>query len=203
MAKEGTGQTTGLFTRFREDFGKTGYAAKSAAAKAWFFDKANELRGKINRKRLLRDELATPKTKPRLGCMYMYAYDPKTKETLPYYDRFPLIILVQPAPGGFHGLNLHYLEPTVRALFLDKLFATMGGSKLTENTRLKIRYSLLSSAKRFELFAPCFKHYLLDHVVSRIVEVNPLDWATALYLPSENFAKASKQRVWKDSFTNS
>ena len=29
--------------------------------------------------------------------------------------------MIEPAPGGFYGLNLHYLAPGVRARFLDEL----------------------------------------------------------------------------------
>ena len=28
------------------------------------------------------------------GNLYMYVYDPKTKEELPYYDRFPLVFQI-------------------------------------------------------------------------------------------------------------
>ena len=48
--------------------------------------------------------------RPSAGRMSMFFYDPKFKKELPYYDRFPLTILVEPAPGGFYGLNLNYLR---------------------------------------------------------------------------------------------
>ena len=53
--------------------------------------------------------------------MYFFNYDPKHKETLPYYDRYPLVICVKLLPDGFHGLNLHYLPPMQRAGLLTKL----------------------------------------------------------------------------------
>ena len=55
------------------------------------------------------------------GDMVMYTYNPKLKDVLPYYDAFPLTIVVGPAKDGFYGINLHYLPPKVRAIFLDKL----------------------------------------------------------------------------------
>ena len=36
-----------------------------------------------------------------VGSMQMFFYDPKTKDTLPYYDRFPLVVVVGPAEKGF------------------------------------------------------------------------------------------------------
>ena len=53
--------------------------------------------------------------------MNMFFYDPKHKDTLPYYDRFPLSVIIGPAKGGFYGLNLHYLPPVLRAKMLDAL----------------------------------------------------------------------------------
>ena len=36
-----------------------------------------------------------------VGSMQMFFYDPKTKDTLPYYDKFPLAIIVGPAKVVF------------------------------------------------------------------------------------------------------
>lgn len=49
----------------------------------------------------MRDEQVNLKNRVGSGQMYMFYYDPKHKKTLPYYDRFPLIIMVGPAEGGF------------------------------------------------------------------------------------------------------
>ena len=46
-----------------------------------------------------------------IGKMFFYGYNPKTKNTLPYYDIFPLVIMVRGLDNGWHGLNLH-LIPT-------------------------------------------------------------------------------------------
>ena len=47
--------------------------------------------------------------------MYNFSYDPNKKQ-LPYYDRFPLCIPVQPYTDGF-GMNLHYIAPNIKAQF--------------------------------------------------------------------------------------
>jgi hypothetical protein len=41
--------------------------------------------------------------------------------------------------------------------------------------------------------------YLNEHVRSRFLEISSSDWDMALFLPLENFEKASKSQVWKDS----
>jgi len=55
------------------------------------------------------------------GHLYMYIYDPKLKETLPYYDRFPLVFPYRKTQDGFIGLNMHYLPYNLRIGLLDSL----------------------------------------------------------------------------------
>ena len=129
----------------------------------------------------------------------MYFYDPKHKKTLPYYDRFPLIFMVEKAKGGFYGINLHYLPHSIRAIFFDKLtdFATNNRYNLT--TRLRLSYNLLKSSASLKAFQPCFKHYLSEHVRSKIIEVPASEWEAVLFIPTENFKKKSVSTVWSDS----
>ena len=189
-----------LFNTLRTELTAKGYESRSREAKTWFAERVKELNGRISRKTLLNDDALKVRSKPIWGHMFMFVYDPKTKDTLPYYDRFPLVIALQPAEGGFLGLNLHYLRPDVRAVFLDKLMSTMSGSdQLTERSRLRVRYELLASVRRFRQFSPCLKHYLSGHVKSRIAQVYAPDWETAIFLPIEQFAKANKTKVWKES----
>jgi hypothetical protein len=188
-----------LFDTLRKESTATGFAARSKEARDWFMEKARELNGQINRKKLLNDPAVKNKPNPQWGFMYMFVYDALHKDTLPYYDRFPLIILLKPAQGGFLGMNLHYLEPRVRAIFLDKLLATLKDDELTERTRLRLRYQLLASAQRFRYFRPCLKHYLWDQIGSRIAQVHAPDWETAIFLPTEHFKGATKQKVWRES----
>ena len=70
----------------------------------------------------------------------------------------------------------------VRARFLDKLMATAPKS-INEKTRLRLRYELLASTRRFKEFQPCFKHYLNSHVRSRMVRVPMTEWEIAIFLP--------------------
>src|SRR5882672_6183900 len=48
------------------------------------------------------------------GQLVMYSYDPKWKDVLPYYDRYPVVIPIELKPDRMLGLNLHYLPPRVR-----------------------------------------------------------------------------------------
>ena len=55
----------------------------------------------------------------RRGSLFAYWYDPKWAKKLPYYDEFPMMMMVEKAKGGFIGLNFHYLPPMLRPRLLD------------------------------------------------------------------------------------
>ena len=154
---------------------------------------------KVNRSNLLKDGQLDVVKKPLPGRMYMFRYDAKHKDTLPYFDRFPLIFMVGPAKGGFYGLNLHYLPPRIRAIFFDKILELATSKKLNEKTKLRMTYDILSAASKFEAFAPCFKHYLTAQMKSPPTFVPADEWETVLFLPSAQWQGAKESTVWKQT----
>jgi hypothetical protein len=142
------------------------------------------------------DRLVTALT---VGRMYLFMYDPKFKEDLPYYDRFPLVFPFKKVKGGFYGINMHYLPHLLRAKLMDNLYALANNQNNNDTTKLRLSYQILSSASKFRYFEPCVKHYLNSHVKSRFLWIPAEQWDTALFLPLERFAGATKQQVWRDS----
>jgi hypothetical protein len=123
-----------------------------------------------------------------IGKMYFYWYDPKHKDTLPVYDRFPLVFPIERYSDGFLGLNLHYLNQAERAELLGKLMKFRSSSNLTERSKLKLSYELLSGTKRIaNQMRPCIKRYLFTHVRSPFIEVPATEWDRAIELPVEFF----------------
>jgi len=187
-----------IFDKYKKDAIGSGVKLRTDASRDWFQDKLKTLRN-VNRRGLLRDPNMVKRNRARVGSMYMYFYDPKTRETLPYYDSFPLTIMVEPAPGGFYGLNLHYLPPALRAKMLDALMDITTNKKYDESTRFKLSYQLLKSSSKLKWFAPCFKRYLYEHIEASPVMVPADEWEIAVFLPTEQFRKANKRSIWKDS----
>jgi hypothetical protein len=187
-----------LFDTLQAQAFRAGVSPRTKESQQWFQRNVKKL-GDINRRSLLKDDALDVTTKPKIGDMMMYFYDPKHKATLPYYDRFPLTIMVEPAEGGFYGLNLHYLSPTVRARFLDELMK-LGPKNMNDTTRLqRMRYKTLKGVTKYKEFKPCFKHYLMSHVESRIVRVPMTEWQIAIFLPTEQFKNVKAQSVWRYS----
>ena len=63
-------------------------------------------------------------TRPIYGIINLYAYDPKLKESLRYYDVFPLVIPLQRLPGGFLGLNFHLSSINKHIIHLRAFYLT-------------------------------------------------------------------------------
>lgn len=147
-----------------------------------------------------KQNVRTVKT-PEIGRLYMYVYDPKHKDTLPYYDVFPMVFITDFYPDGFLGMNVHYLPYLLRAKLMEALLkhqkqVTRKGKR---EQYLDISYAILKAAATSKYFKPTIKRYLFDHVRSPFAEVQEPEWENALFLPVEQFRKKSKREVWSDS----
>lgn len=170
-------------------------------ARLWLREQSQSVRpGMVsNPRQLVTRQNERLSTQVIVGRMYLFMYEPKMKEELPYYDRFPLIFPFQKARGGFYGINMHYLPHMLRARLMDSLYILQNNTKQDDTTRLRMSYSILNSASKFRFFKPCVKHYLNSHVKSRFLWIPTTQWETALFLPLERFVGARKEQVWRDS----
>lgn len=171
--------------------------AKERKSRDWFRNQARKT--SITPRKLRSEAKSQAVDRVDIGKMYFFVYDPKMKKELPYYDRFPLIFPFKELSDGFMGINLHYLPPRLRAKLMDALYGLVNNKKYDETTRLNLSYRILNGAARYRFFKPTVKRYLLEKVRSRFIEVNAEQWDMALFLPVEQFSKASKSKVWSDS----
>jgi hypothetical protein len=165
----------------------------------WLREQALGVRNVSNVKALVSQQSDRLVSQLTVGRMYMFAYDPKTKDDLPYYDKFPLIFPFRRVQGGFYGINMHYLPHVLRARLMDNLYTLANNTNKDDTTKLRLSYQLLDSAAKFRYFKPCVKHYLNTQVKSRFLWIPANQWETALFLPLERFTGATKQQVWRDS----
>lgn len=188
--------TKKLIDRVKESLAKEGIEPRTRLARQWLKSKTQNLR--VSGKDLMQDRLKL-RNKSLIGRMYFYYYDPKMKDTLPYYDRFPLVIPIERHNDGFIGLNLHYISPKYRIMLLDKLSSIMNNDEYDETTKLRISYDFLKRATKIFEAKPCIKKYLMAHVKSRFLEITADEWDIAVMLPVEQFVKARKSQVWQES----
>lgn len=187
-----------IFQKLEIEAFRAGIQPRTRESLEWFRDRLKDMKT-INRNGLLKDPALQKRQRVGVGMMYMYFYDPKHRKTLPYYDAFPLTIVVEPTKDGFYGLNLHYLPPVLRARLFDKLLETASNRRYDETTKFKINYQILKSVSNLKAFQPCFKRYLTSQVDSPIVLVEAPEWEIATFLPTQQFQKASASKVWSES----
>ncbi len=128
-----------------------------------------------------------PTKDPFIGGLFFFLYDPKYKETLPYWDKFPLVIPFGVEADSFIGLNLHYLPINDRKKLLD--FLLKQKTKKSNRQYMSISYSLLKAAAQTDHYKPCVKRYLKSHLRSRLVKVDQAEWENVAVLPVQQFQK--------------
>ena len=154
---------------------------------------------------------------PFYGEMNMFIYDAKYKKTLPYYDRFPLVIPILDRSFNYNpktefiGINFHYLPIPLRLKLVNDLvniyvkgteIDDMGRESFTENTKIVITNfaRLLSKVKATK---PCVKHYLNSNIRSKIRRIKTSEFVIASLLPVESFVQQNSEMsptaVWNDS----
>jgi len=185
-----------LLDRIKASLAKEGLSPRTNASREWLKTKVKDL--KPTSDALMRDKSRLKNTS-MIGKMYFYFYDPKTKDTMPYYDRFPLVIPIERYNDGFLGLNLHYIHPKHRMVLLDKLSDTTNNDTYDEKTKFKINYRYLSAASRIFEATPCIKRYLFTQIESRFLEITADEWDIAAMLPVETFVGATTNKVYADS----
>ena len=167
--------------------GKKGSKAKQAKKSiAWFKQKVGESAKNFKKKATL---------KP--GKMFTFGYDAKYKAILPYWDKFPLIIVLDVYKDGFMGLNFHYLYPVERMKFLTRImkFSTQKGEPedMTDKALFNMSWNAIRNIKNADKM---IHKYLYGHVRTSLLEAPPNEWENAIFLPYQRFVGASAKSVW-------
>lgn len=169
-------------------------------SKTWFQQQSLLLtKQRIAPQRLIASDPDLNVTKIIPGELYLFMYDAKMHDTLPYWDMFPLVFPFRKLNNGFIGLNMHYLPYQARVQLLDRLMVFKTSARYTQAARLKYSWDTISAMSKFRLARPCVHKYLMSQVQSPFKRIGIDDWATAMMLPVERFVGSSKQQVWTES----
>lgn len=171
---------------------KTGDTEKSVN---WYQQQVKKLAGLTPANLMKSGELVNRITP---GNMYMFFYDAKNKDKLPYWDKFPLVLPFRAVQGGFYGINLHYMPYLVRYKLLGRLhdYVIDIGE---EDRRIAASWKVLVSLSNVAPVKFAVKHYLHEQVNSRFMKIKYTDWVIASQLPVEKFEGANKTDIWKQS----
>ena len=170
---------------------------KREAAIRWLRDRTSGLNASAPQ--IINEMKSRQKDTAIIGKMYLFQYSAKHAATLPYWDKFPLIFPIGMDWGYVTGINFHYLDMRLRAFFLDHLWQFANNDRLDQHTKLQLSYEMLKSSSANKYVKPTIHRYLATHVRSKFLLIDPSEWAVAIFLPIQQFQKASIQTVYKDS----
>jgi hypothetical protein len=190
------------------EFFAEGIDMTSAEATLWFRDNLSSI-GYIRPSNIIEKSGGSP-ARLAPGRMYYYGYRPKGEATLPFYDRFPLTLVLQREAGGFLGLNFHYLHPNDRANFFNNISRFINDPEYDQNSdaRIAVTYQALKTAKTtgsakkgraLEFYKACTKRYYYSNIVTKVVDVPPVYWKFMLFLPIDRFSNILREEAWKKS----
>lgn len=116
------------------------------------------------------------------GHLCFFEYKAET-ESLPYYDKYPLLYVMKVSGGEFWGASLHYLEPKKRLIVVNKL----------EKGQIDIPKKIIHK-------------YLYKRCKSLFLDLAIQEWVTASALPVEDFVlmkgggkiEYPKEYVWEE-----
>ena len=105
-------------------------------------------------------------TFPRLFNLMFYQYEAKTRQDLPFYDKYPLAFVLETDNRSFFAVNLHYYSPEERM----GLVASLAEDKIPK-------------------FRKGAHKYLLSEVRSPYLILAQPEWQTMCLLPVEEFVR--------------
>lgn len=171
------------------------YKRYNTPALNWYRREISQL-GNINKLKVLGDNIRYQHTVPSVGQFCLFFYDPKYKKTLPYYDAFPLTLMLPSTKYEFAGLNFHYLDPMNRLKLLQAIISIQEGN-FTEAKKLNATYELIKGTT--DLYKPTYHAYLTKHIKSRVVFIPLESVVPAVFLPIASFKKKAQSTVWRES----
>lgn len=172
-----------IYRRYDEKAKKANVTRNTKESIDWF---RRNLRKDSSIKSIDKAQQGLKSARPTPGGLFIYQYDPKNKDRLDFYDKFPLVFILEITRDGWYGLNLHYMPPAVRARILAETSV-----KSTSGKEIAERFGRSSMGKY------ALKRYSASNVRSKLAKVPKADFEIAISLPFENFKKASNKVVWR------
>jgi hypothetical protein len=200
-------KTPSLFQTLEKAIQTKKYDLFSKQAYEWLQKEMKNLYGSSTRTTLIKDLRRENRVlkggfkQQHIGQMFFYEYHAKHDKTLKYWDKYPMGFLIDVKENGmWQMINLHYLNPRIRAVIFDSLLTIANNPNANDTTKLMLSYKLLKSLKKFKWAKPCFKAYLPSQLRSQIMRIPVKYWSIAIFLPVAAFQKAPNSKVWSDSF---
>lgn len=139
-----------------------------------------------------------------VGKIFMFSYIPEGKHdpNLPYYDRFPLLLLMGRDKHGFEGFNLHYIPLEYRLRIMMRLSNAYLIAEKSFEPRFFFKYDSIKNDPNFRYLKASYRRYTNKYMESLLFEVKPEHWGSVLYAPFSLFMKDGNfipnMMVWRE-----
>jgi hypothetical protein len=188
------------FDILRQQLNSEGINPRSDESRQWFLKQMGKIAGQgYDTTKVINNPPAKEVAVPKPGMMYLFYYHPKGEEKLPYYDSFPLILLVDITKNGMTGLNLHYLPVRLRQNLFYSLLNRVSNKDMNEDTYIRMTYNFLKTNRSLKEYRPCFKRYLTNNIKGNIAQIPANEWEIAVHLPLASFEKKDESAVHRES----
>jgi DNA-binding transcriptional regulator YhcF (GntR family) len=134
--------------------------------------------------------------KPKVGRLYAFVYDAKHKDTLPYWDVYPLVVYLgmsQRFQGLMLGLNLHYIPPKARQEFLESLIKYSNTDRISNRTTLDVDWTKVKGMRGSKVM---IKSYIPSRIKGTFIEIKPSDWVNVVYMPTSKFVSGPESKAF-------
>lgn len=141
----------------------------------------------------------------RIGDVMAYGYTAVTpiSKHFPYYDLYPLIIVLDTSPKHFLGVNMHFLPPLLRQRFFDQCRRTAAGTVAGGRASMSVEYTDIKEEAALEIGMACIRRYRFDAIRTRLIRVPSDQWLNAVNLPTMRIFPSgiTPNKAWRDSLS--
>jgi len=118
-------------------------------------------------KQIKKQDIITGKRKS-FGQIYHFVYNPKYKDILPFWDKYPVIILINMNSKHILGLNLHFVPTYTRKKIVNYILK-VNASRISNNQPLMVKYSFLKRMIIKLRATICIRKYIISRMSSRVI----------------------------------
>jgi hypothetical protein len=130
---------------------------------------------------LLTDRTRTPFKKLK-GQVLIFGYKPNKKTK--FYDRYPLVLVLDVRGTQLLGLNLHYIPPADRIKLILLMNSALYNQKETNLQKTRIRLFSILTKKIFNKYlGTVLNKYEMKNIIGKPKLTSPEEWSYLAFLP--------------------
>ena len=176
--------------RLQEDYNES-FESLSKKSLFWFVRQRLSLKRnpRVSFSRLkAHQDLGKWTMRPLPGNLYLARYQPLQKNTLPFWDEYPLVLVLKSDNKYVQGVNMHYMHPQARFKYLTEIQKRY---KWNEDSLVAIRnlnWNKVSVGRIKWATKASHRRYSREGLVTPWKKIHQKYWPLVCLLPLENIS---------------